>query len=83
LDVKYKTADRPSNEDIYQVVTYSTALGVNDAWLVYPRAIAATFDINVGAVRVRTTGFDLTTDFEQGGSTVVRALGAPHGDNEA
>jgi 5-methylcytosine-specific restriction endonuclease McrBC regulatory subunit McrC len=39
LDTKYKQGNIPSNTDIYQVVSYASALNVPAAYLLYPHAL--------------------------------------------
>jgi 5-methylcytosine-specific restriction enzyme subunit McrC len=75
IDTKYKDHDRPAPADIQQVVFYATALGCRDAWLLYPRPVAAR-TLVVGPVRVRTIGIDLgdPAAWPQCSNTLAREL---------
>jgi 5-methylcytosine-specific restriction enzyme subunit McrC len=75
LDVKYKDSDTPSNADVYQVVAYANALGVRDAWLVYPRPVAQPFDVSVRDIRVRTVAFSLEEHPATAGARFLEVLG--------
>lgn len=72
LDTKYKTADRPSTEDIAQLVAYATARRAPQAILIYPTPVP--FDTVIGNIRVRSVAFQLDGDLEQAGQLFLRAL---------
>lgn len=58
IDTKYKDHDRPSPDDLQQVVFYAVALGCDRAWLLYPRPVPAR-QIVAGPVTVTTLAIDL------------------------
>lgn len=67
LDAKYKTPDKPSNDDIFQVVTYAETLGCHEGALVYPMALGRSHDEMFGRDRVRSLVFRLDGDLEAAG----------------
>jgi len=66
LDTKYKVGV-PSNDDIYQVVSYAVANGCKDAILVYPAELERPLDERWGDIRVRSATFSLEGDLEETG----------------
>ena len=78
LDTKYKEWSSPTTADIAQVVAYAEAKGCGDAVLIYPVDLRAPFDIQVGAIRVRTLAFRLDGDLEARGLELLgRLLAVP------
>lgn len=74
MDTKYKAPDKPSMEDIYQMVTYATAIGAHEAILIYPSPLAQPLDVRVRTIRVRSLTFSLGSDLEAAGSIVLKSL---------
>ncbi|MCP4426040.1 MAG: restriction endonuclease [Chloroflexi bacterium] len=74
LDTKYKTPDKPSNDDISQIVTYAKAKGCNEALLIYPAGLKRPLDLTIGDIRLRTLAFTLDGDLEQAGQRFLDAL---------
>jgi 5-methylcytosine-specific restriction enzyme subunit McrC len=74
IDTKYKTPDRPSNEDISQVVTYAEAKGCRDAVLVYPEPLLYPVDDYIGNIRVRSIAFELAGSLDEAGTAFTGAL---------
>lgn len=74
-DTKYKAPDASAASDVAQVVTYATALGVRDAFLLYPRPLPRPLDAQVGPIHVRSAVFPLQGDLEAGGRQAVEDLG--------
>jgi 5-methylcytosine-specific restriction enzyme subunit McrC len=66
MDTKYKVG-APSNDDIYQVVSYAAANGCKDAILVYPAELDRPLDERWGDIRVRSATFSLEGDLEETG----------------
>lgn len=80
IDTKYKGAVGPSAADVSQVVSYAEAKGCQQAYLVYPAALARPFDESVGRIRVRTATYDLGADLDGAGRSLVEVLaGGGHG----
>lgn len=78
LDTKYKETARPSSDDISQVHTYASVLGVNSAFLVYPTPPEQGLDVQVDRrVRVRSAVFELGRDIEVAGSDFLGEIGLP------
>jgi 5-methylcytosine-specific restriction enzyme subunit McrC len=77
LDTKYKREPKPSADDVAQVVAYATRKACKNAVLIYPRTLDAAKDFYVGGVRVRSLGFPLDADLEEGGMRLLAALGGP------
>jgi 5-methylcytosine-specific restriction enzyme subunit McrC len=68
VDAKYKKDQRPSSDDIEQVIAYATQTGASQAFLVYPFALPAVRHIAVGTrgqLKVSAVGFALDSDLEQ------------------
>lgn len=74
LDTKYKTPDKPATADVSQVVTYAEATGCREAVLLYPAPLRRPLDVQIGAVRVRSLTFDLSTDLEAAGQALLPRL---------
>lgn len=73
LDAKYKPSARPTQDDLNQVVTYATALGVRRAVLLYPLAVAPS-SILVGDVLVTSLGLDLSRRLSEATDAVASQL---------
>jgi 5-methylcytosine-specific restriction endonuclease McrBC regulatory subunit McrC len=54
LDTKYKHGHQPSNGDVYQMVSYATALGVNQTLLLYPHTLAEILSCQFGSIRCQS-----------------------------
>jgi 5-methylcytosine-specific restriction endonuclease McrBC regulatory subunit McrC len=65
IDVKYKLAEQPSEDDIQQVVAYAVELGVSRAHLVYPFCLLRPVEAKIGHVKVSTIGIDLSRPFSE------------------
>ena len=75
LDTKYKKKQKPSTEDIAQVVAYAEATDTTQAVLIYPSSAGARLDTHVGRIRVRSLEFSLGQDLESTGRIfLVRLL---------
>ncbi|MBN1460435.1 MAG: restriction endonuclease [Armatimonadetes bacterium] len=74
LDTKYKVDDKPSNDDISQVVTYAVAKGSDCAILVYPQAVQYHSVGTVGPVRVYVLGYPIDGDLEAAGQVFLSQL---------
>jgi 5-methylcytosine-specific restriction enzyme subunit McrC len=75
LDTKYKIPDRPSMEDIEQVVAYAVAKNCGAAALVYPRPLDHELDLKWGgSVHVRSFSFDLRGTLEEAGRAFSQSL---------
>ena len=74
LDTKYKTPDKPANDDISQIVTYAKAKGCHEAVLIYPAALQRPLDLMIGDIRLRTLAFTLDGDLEQAGQQFLDKL---------
>lgn len=77
LDTKYKLAERPSDDDIYQIAFYARELQAKRAILVYPTLLAAPFRMTHGKdTRVESISFDIGAPLSASGPAFVSALGA-------
>jgi 5-methylcytosine-specific restriction enzyme subunit McrC len=54
LDTKYKHGYQPSNGDVYQMISYATALGVNQAILLYPHSLPELLSCQFGPVNCQS-----------------------------
>ncbi|MFO8056561.1 MAG: restriction endonuclease [bacterium] len=68
LETKYKDHDKPSMDDISQVVAYAESRDCNEAILIYPIQLTSPVDVKVGKIRVRTLGYPLNEDLEEMGN---------------
>jgi 5-methylcytosine-specific restriction enzyme subunit McrC len=75
LDTKYKTPDKPSAEDIAQVIAYAHLKGAAEAILVYPTKLNQPVDVQSRGVRVRSLPFQLDGNLEEAGETFLVRLG--------
>jgi 5-methylcytosine-specific restriction enzyme subunit McrC len=77
LDTKYKLAERPADDDIYQVSFYARELQAKRAVLVYPTFLAAPFRMVHGKdIRVESLPFDIGAPLSTSGNAFVNALRA-------
>ena len=75
LDTKYKAPDKPSDEDIHQVVFYAHLLNCHEAALVYPVPIVNPTNTWIGDIHVRTLTFALEGNLDRAGERFLAALG--------
>ncbi len=75
LDTKYKLPERPSSDDISQVITYAVAKGCREAILIYPAPLSRPLDETIGDIHVRSLTFALAGDLEQAGQAFMQDLG--------
>jgi len=73
-DTKYKVPKKPSTSDISQVIAYSEAKGVEDAFLVYPEVLNEPINTRVGDVRIGTLQFGVARDLIDEGENFLRGL---------
>lgn len=64
IDTKYKTPEKPANDDIFQVLSYATQQDCPEAVLIYPEHLARPVATKVGSVRVRSLAFPLDDNAE-------------------
>lgn len=74
LDTKYKTGDRPSNDDIYQVNTYANAMGTDVALLIYPDDTHQFLKTRVGSVMIQSLTFSTHDSPEVTGTDFLKFL---------
>ncbi|HUP21644.1 MAG TPA: restriction endonuclease [Thermoanaerobaculia bacterium] len=74
LDTKYKPVQEPSTADVAQVVAYAEALGSMEAVLLYPIRLERPLTFQVGRIRVRTLGFELSGDLNEAGDQLLAQL---------
>ncbi len=77
LDTKYKTADKPSTDDIAQIVAYAAAKKSLSAVLVYPQPLDPPLNILIDDYRVRSLTFSLDGDLQQAGEVFLQNLLSP------
>jgi hypothetical protein len=71
--------DKPSNDDISQVVTYAVAKRSDCAILVYPQAVQYRAVGTVGPVRVYALSYPIDGDLEAAGQMFLSRLLKPVG----
>lgn len=75
LDTKYKLAERPSDEDIYQIAFYARELHTTRAILVYPTLLAAPFRMVHGKeISVESLPFDIGAPLSASSTAFIKAL---------
>jgi 5-methylcytosine-specific restriction enzyme subunit McrC len=74
LDTKYKLGEKPTSDDVAQVVAYAEAKHCRDAVLIYPVPLARPLDETVGDIRVRSATFAVDEDLEQAGQQFLVQL---------
>jgi 5-methylcytosine-specific restriction enzyme subunit McrC len=74
LDTKYKTADKPDNTDINQIIAYATAKNCREAILIYPTPLSRPLDIHLDNIHIRTLAFSLDGDLEAAGEKFLATL---------
>jgi 5-methylcytosine-specific restriction enzyme subunit McrC len=79
LDTKYKSVEKPSNEDFSQVVTYASLKKCNKAFLIYPTPLPVPFNQSLETINIRSLCFSLSSDIEKAGEifkeTLLRSIG--------
>ncbi len=66
--------EKPSNDDISQVVTYAVAKGSDCAILVYPYAVQHHSVGRVGPIRVHALSYPIEGSLEAAGDRFLQAL---------
>ena len=74
VDTKYKVPDKPSHEDINQVVTYAKLVGCHEAVLVYPEEMLPPLDVAIGDIHVRSAAFPLDSNLDAAGKSLLAKL---------
>lgn len=74
LDTKYKSPNKPSQDDINQIVAYATAKNCRNAVLIYPTSLARPLNILMGKIRIRSMTFALDGDLDQAGQAFLQDL---------
>jgi 5-methylcytosine-specific restriction enzyme subunit McrC len=82
LDTKYKTAERPTTDDIAQIVAYAQAAGSENAILIYPTPPARPLAARVGRIYLRSLTFNLSDDLETAGYAFLAHLLATPSAND-
>lgn len=75
LDTKYKIPQSgPSNDDIFQAITYATLKEAEEAILIYPVTLTSPLDSQIGNIRIRSLTFSLDGDLEKAGHDFLAKL---------
>ena len=75
LDTKYKSPDKPSSEDLMQVVAYAEAKNCRNAALVYPLLLPKPIAGLWGAdIHVESFAFQLDVDLDEAGQRLLQRL---------
>nr|WP_255653408.1 McrC family protein [Myxococcus sp. XM-1-1-1] len=64
LDAKYKSTDLGESQDLYQMLTYCTAMGLRHGVLLYAEAEETTHVVNVAGVHIHVLRLDLSGEPE-------------------
>ncbi len=79
LDTKYKTPDKPSQQDINQIITYAKAKKCPRAYLVYPHPLAKPLHVQFGDLTLHTITFPLDKEIALAGKQFLNDLFAVQG----
>lgn len=77
LDTKYKRPDKPSNDDLNQIISYAVQMGTDNAILIYPSHNTASVNFLLGPkhkVRVRSLVFNIGSDLEDSGKRFLDSV---------
>ena len=80
LDTKYKSAEKPKNADIHQVVAYANAKRCHTAVLIYPERTGLWRIARFGDVQVYGQGWPIDGDMREGSNTAVATIAALSSD---
>ena len=64
LDTKYKTPDKPSQQDINQIITYAKAKKCAHAYLIYPQPLPQPLHVQFDDLTLQTLTFPLNQEIE-------------------
>lgn len=74
LDTKWKSAEKPANNDIYQITFYANTRHSPQAILIYPTTLTHPLDETIRDVRLRTLVFDVAENIEKAGRLFLDSL---------
>jgi 5-methylcytosine-specific restriction enzyme subunit McrC len=74
MDTKYKISEKPTTQDISQIVTYAVLKDCKEAILIYPTQNIKLFDERIKDIRVRSIGFPLDLNFDELGEEFLLNL---------
>lgn len=74
MDTKYKTPDRPSSDDVAQIIAYAVKKECSEAVLIYLEPLKVPLDVKVQNIRVRTLTFAISQELQQGGHAFLQQL---------
>lgn len=74
LDTKYKTPDKPSQQDINQIITYAKAKKCQHAYLIYPQPLPQPLHVQFDDLTLQTLTFPLNQDIESAGKYFQKNL---------
>lgn len=74
LDTKYKTPDKPSNNDINQILAYAHFKQVKQAILIYPEKLQYHLGEVIHNVHIKTLNFSLDESPDKTGKTFLDSL---------
>jgi 5-methylcytosine-specific restriction enzyme subunit McrC len=74
LDTKYKTPDKPSNNDISQIITYAHIKNTPRAILIYPEQLKYPLQQTLKNIQIETLNFPLDRSLESAGNLFLAKL---------
>lgn len=74
LDTKYKTPEKPSNNDINQVIAYAHFMHSPRAILIYPEPLRFPVKKTIRNIHIETITFRLDTELNQSGENFLEML---------
>ncbi|NJN71780.1 MAG: restriction endonuclease [Limnothrix sp. RL_2_0] len=74
LDTKYKTPEKPSPQDLSQIISYATFKHTQRAILIYPKPLKYSVEEIKSNIQIETLTFSLDKDLEQAGNDFLHTL---------
>ena len=74
LDTKYKTPDKPSNNDLNQIIAYAIFKRCHRAILIYPENLPHPVNCTTQDIQIKTLTFALNSDLNEAGQNLLDAL---------
>jgi len=74
LDTKYKSPEKPDQDDISQIYIYSATMSTRMAFLIYPTNVRMPLDSTQQGIRVKSITFDINKDPDRAGFEFLKEL---------
>ena len=74
LDTKWKSAEKPTNADLYQIAFYANSRHSPTAALIYPKPLAQPLDSMIRDIRFKSLVFDVSAEVDHAGKRFMIEL---------